>query len=76
MSLGAGVIGDIYGLEERGTSIGIFFGVRDDRFNARVSVLRAESGYDLWLRCCTLSWRWVSSWVWVFIRLALVILMI
>jgi hypothetical protein len=29
MSLGAGVIGDIYKLEERGTGIGIFFGVRD-----------------------------------------------
>jgi hypothetical protein len=28
MSLGAGVIGDIYELEERGTAIGIFFGVR------------------------------------------------
>jgi hypothetical protein len=27
--LGAGVIGDIYKLEERGTGIGIFFGVRD-----------------------------------------------
>jgi hypothetical protein len=33
MSLGAGVIGDIYKLEERGTAIGVFFGVRnhDDR---------------------------------------------
>ncbi|OAX33673.1 MFS general substrate transporter [Rhizopogon vinicolor AM-OR11-026] len=30
ISLGAGVIGDIYKLEERGTGIGIFFGVRDD----------------------------------------------
>ena len=30
MSLGAGVIGDIYKLEERGTGIGIFFGVRND----------------------------------------------
>jgi MFS family permease len=28
MTLGAGVIGDIYKLEERGTGIGIFFGVR------------------------------------------------
>jgi hypothetical protein len=29
MSLGAGVVGDIYGLEERGVSIGTFFGVRE-----------------------------------------------
>jgi len=29
MSLGAGVIGDIYKLEERGTRMGIFFGVRE-----------------------------------------------
>jgi MFS family permease len=29
MSLGAGVIGDIYKLEERGTAIGVFFGVRN-----------------------------------------------
>jgi len=28
MSLGAGVIGDIYELEERGTAFGIFTGVR------------------------------------------------
>jgi MFS family permease len=33
ISLGAGVIGDIYKLEERGTGIGIFFGVRDDCLN-------------------------------------------
>ncbi|KAJ8588644.1 MFS general substrate transporter [Rhizopogon salebrosus TDB-379] len=32
MSLGAGVIGDIYGLEERGVSIGTFFGVREITF--------------------------------------------
>jgi MFS family permease len=29
LSLGAGVIGDIYKLGERGTFIGLFFGVRD-----------------------------------------------
>jgi MFS family permease len=29
MSLGAGVIGDVYKLEERGTSMGIFIGVRN-----------------------------------------------
>lgn len=28
VSVGAGVIGDIYKVEERGTAIGIFFGVR------------------------------------------------
>jgi hypothetical protein len=28
MSVGAGVVGDIYKLEERGTAIGVFFGVR------------------------------------------------
>jgi len=33
MSLGAGVIGDIYKLEERGTAMGIFFGVRDTYIN-------------------------------------------
>jgi len=30
LSLGAGVIGDIYKLEERGTGFGIFLGVRND----------------------------------------------
>lgn len=29
MSVGAAVVGDIYKLEERGTAMGIFFGVRD-----------------------------------------------
>jgi MFS family permease len=29
ISLGAGVIGDIYKLEERGSAIGVFFGVSD-----------------------------------------------
>ena len=30
MSVGAGVIGDIYRLEERGSAMGIFFGVSID----------------------------------------------
>jgi len=38
VSLGAGVIGDIYKLEERGTAIGIFFGVRNTPNNSCASV--------------------------------------
>jgi len=49
MSLGAGVIGDIYKLEERGTGIGIFFGVRE-----------TSSGSCLCTKSC-LSLRFLAS---------------
>jgi len=66
MSLGAGVIGDIYILEERGTGIGIFAGVSDSYQNhsligtktftqsALVGLAIAPflgGGYRYWSRC-------------------------
>jgi MFS family permease len=57
--LGAGVIGDIYKLEERGTAIGVFFGVSDSdiegscRFGTNVTFL----GHTFRVRCCSVPWR-------------------
>jgi len=56
MSLGAGVIGDIHKLEERGTGIGIFFGVRND-LGGFVSILRTASGCTFWPRRRPVAWR-------------------
>jgi MFS family permease len=35
LSVGAGVIADLYKLEERGTAMGVFYGVRRFRFLCR-----------------------------------------
>lgn len=59
LSLGAGVIGDIYKLGERGTFIGLFFGVRDhdDLMLSRFGTDTAISGHTSRVRCCPVCWR-------------------
>ncbi|KAG1749476.1 major facilitator superfamily domain-containing protein [Suillus lakei] len=51
MSLGAGVIGDIYKLEERGTAVGVFFGVRATLFGLAVTPFLGGAAAQYW------SWR-------------------
>jgi hypothetical protein len=57
--VGAGVIGDIYKLEERGTAIGVFFGVSDPDIerSCRFGTDIAFSGHTFWVCCCPASWR-------------------
>jgi len=61
MSLGAGVIGDIYKLEERGTGIGIFFGVRE-----------TSSGSCLCTKTC-ISLRFLASLLPRFLEVGIVV---
>lgn len=58
MVLGAGVIGDIYKLEERGRAMGIFFAVCDSVVNLspKGHVLRSE-GLSSWTRTVSTGGR-------------------
>jgi MFS family permease len=57
LSLGAGVIGDIYKLEERGIGIGIFLGVSDHDDWMICGTDTVVSVYAFWVCCCPVPWR-------------------
>ncbi|KIK36304.1 hypothetical protein CY34DRAFT_531813 [Suillus luteus UH-Slu-Lm8-n1] len=56
--LGAGVIGDIYKLEERGTAIGVFFGVSDANIEGSCRFGNLTFlGRTFRVCCCSVPWR-------------------
>jgi MFS family permease len=60
LPLGAGVIGDIYKLEERGTAIGVFFGVSNHDISLHFCWSGTDgdvSGHTFWVGFFPIYWR-------------------